>query len=152
MSQLPSGPKNLSDVGSAQSIIILPGFSLSISVFLPAETDRPSLRSAAASLRRCSPQSHHTNTEEWVRVGKQTATGVSRWRMSASDAQGSDSRVGRCLLDLRRERCCCNLTAPPRCHPANQSQPRGGAEPHSYWTTVLSVTEASVSSLNTEIT
>lgn len=122
-----------------------PGFRLSTSVFSLAETDRPSLRSAAASLRRCSPQSHHSNTEERVRVGKQTAnTGVSRWRVSAFDAQGSDSRVG--LLQMsdgsaEGERCCCNLTAPPHRHPADQSQPRGGAESHSYWTTILSVTE-----------
>lgn len=145
MSQLPSGPKNLSDVGSAQSITILPGLGLVPPCFHWQKRTVRLSGDAAASLRRCSPQSHHSNTEERVRVGKQTAnTGVSRWRVSAFDAQGSDSRVG--LLQMsdgsaEGERCCCNLTAPPHRHHADQSQPRGGAESHSYWTTILSVTE-----------
>ncbi len=62
---------------------------------------------------------------------------------------------GRAAPDVRwicRQRCCCNLTAPPLCHRADQSQPWTGAWPRSHWTAGLSVTEASVSNLNTEIT
>lgn len=155
MSQLPSGLKTLSDVGSVQSITPLPGF-IRISVCLPAETVRPSLRSAAASRWRSSPESRDNNTGARVRFHRETDSETRAG--SARDVGARCSEVwfpGRAAPDVRwicRERCCCNLTAPPLCQRADQSQPCSGARPRSHWTAGLSVTEASVSNLNTEIT
>lgn len=74
----------------------LPGFGLSISVFLPAETDCPSLRSAAASRWRSSPRSRDNNTGERGCFLRETGSDerAGSVRDVGAGCWGSESRAG----------------------------------------------------------
>lgn len=88
-------------------MILLPRF-IRVSVFLPGKTVRPSLRSAAASRWRSSPES----------PGQQPGcvSLLIRQRNPAVSVLGGlvpGQGYPRCPLDLQSQRCCCNLLAPP---------------------------------------
>lgn len=126
LSQFPSGLKP-SDLGPVQSISVVPGFSR-ISVFLPAGMIRLSLRSSSSSfpveMQPGEPRQQHRSPAAFSpgnRQRKAGGLGAGRRRLMLGGLIPGQGCT-RCPLDLRRQTCCCNLTAPPLCLRAGQSQ------------------------------
>lgn len=140
MSQLPSGPKPSQIPDHFSPSPFSRDLSV-VSVFLPAERVRP-LQSRDV---RSSPKGAKTTTTEHARAfsprNRERTRAVSAAFGALIPGQGSS----RCPLYQHREtERCCNLTSPPLCHRADQSQRCRRTQPHCHWPTGLSVTSRSL--------